>query len=94
MNGNDITTELLKASLLASKDQQRAALKILRGEKPVTGPFYLTGTQAARLLGISRTTFRRWGRAAGLAKVEVLPNCFRYRRGDVETMAIAGGDAQ
>ena len=53
-------------------------------------PLLLTQKQAARSLGISRVTLWRLTRDGALARVEVLPGCFRYRREEVEAVARAG----
>jgi hypothetical protein len=83
-----LTNDCLQALLQADDARKAAALRILRGERAVpTGPHFLTGTGAARLLGVSRTTLRRWLRIAGVTSVEVLPRCYRYRRTDIEELA-------
>ena len=90
MNTTD-TTELLQALLAADESKKKAALRLLRGA-PVAasqpaGPIFVTGAGAARMLGVGRTTFRRWAQMAGVKPAEVFPRCFRYRRHEVEEIA-------
>jgi hypothetical protein len=87
----NLPSDFLTAAMTADKRTLAAAMKVLRGEKPVTGPILITGAGAARLLGIGRTTFRRWARAAGIRPVEVLSGCIRYRREEVENLARNAG---
>lgn len=96
MNAPDQTSDLLTAILAADQRHKTAALRLLRGEsaqQPPRGPIFVTGAGAARLLGVGRTTFRRWAAMAGIKPVEVFPKCFRYRRADVESIAARAGAA-
>jgi hypothetical protein len=83
----NIPSDFLAAAMTADARQLTAALRVLRGEKAVSGPIFITGSASARLLGIGRTTFRRWAAMAGIKPVEVFPKCFRYRREEVEAIA-------
>lgn len=85
---DDINTQIMQAMLAAPLHIKKAALKLLKHEKaPPTGPAFVTGVQGAHMLGISRTTFRRWMREAGLKRVQILPGRFRYRREEIEALA-------
>lgn len=88
MNGSDINTQLLQAVLAAPLQTKKAALRfITQGPVVASGPIFITGAKAARRLGVSKSTFRRWAKATGLRRWEVLPDRFRYRTEDIETMA-------
>jgi hypothetical protein len=89
----NLPSDFLTAAMTADKRQIAAAMKVLRGEQPLTGPQFITGAGAARFLGIGRTTFRRWASRAGIKPVEVLPNCFRYRRSEIEDFVRRAGGA-
>ena len=82
----NVPSEFLTAAMTADKRTLAAALKILRGDRPLTGPPFLTGAAAARFLGVGRTTFRRWAKDAAIHPVEVLPRRFRYKREDIENL--------
>jgi hypothetical protein len=91
---DDINTQLMQAMLAAPLHLKKSALKLLRQEKaPPTGPEFMTGVQGAHMLGVSRTTFRRWMREAGLKRVQILPGRFRYRREEIEALARNAGVA-
>ena len=77
--------------MTANEKTVAAALRVLRGETGSPGPHFVTGAQAARILGISKSTFQRWSRVAGLRPVEVVPGRFRYRRQTIETFATSAG---
>ena len=87
-------SSLLLMQVLQAKPEQRVAIeRILRGEppspclSPKTGPLLLRMSQAAKLLGISRTSVWRAIAAGRLQKIEILPNSYRVRREDVEALA-------
>ena len=79
--------------LQATPEQQRAIDRILAGE-PLgqshanrSGPLLLTMTAAAKLAGISRTSFWRVCHAREIQRIEILPGSYRVRREDVEALA-------
>ena len=79
--------------LQATPEQQRAIDRILAGE-PLglprahrSGPLLLTMTAAAKLAGISRTSFWRVCHAKKIQRIEILPGSYRVRREDVEALA-------
>ncbi len=92
----NVTNEILKALIPAPEERKVAALKALRGEapepaaRPVTGPLLLGMGQAARFLGVSRSTLWRILQAKTIQQVELFPGSFRVRREDL--MALAAGE--
>ena len=86
--------------LTASPEQLAAIDRVLDGTpEPVRaehkGPFLLKMGDAAALMGVSRPTLWRMLNAGRLARVEILPETFRVRREEVETLvfgAVSGGD--
>ena len=93
----DESSNLLMQVLMADPEKRVAIERILKGgitppaATPKTGPLLLRMTEAARLLGTSRTTVWRAIAAGRLPKIEILPNSFRVRREDVEALAGYGG---
>lgn len=53
-------------------------------------PLLLTQKQAAKLLGVDRTTVWRLVCLGIIRPVEICPGTFRYRRSDVEALAQDG----
>jgi excisionase family DNA binding protein len=95
----DITGEILQALMVAPPSRKQQALKLLRGEyqpEPTTGPLLYSMSEAARVLGVSRTTFWRLFQTGQLKKVQVMERSYRVRRADVEALArdgMADGEA-
>lgn len=91
---NDITGEILQALMKAPAARKRRALDLLLGDAPPTpaseGPLLYTVSEAARKLGVSRTTLWRLFQTGQLKKVEVMPGSFRVRRADIEALARDG----
>ena len=91
---NDITGEILQALMKAPAARKRRALDLLRGDEPPPptsdGPLLYTVSEAARKLGVSRTTLWRLFQSGTLKKVEVMPGSFRVRRADIEALARDG----
>ena len=89
----DITGEILQALMVAPPSRKQQALKLLRGEyqpEPTTGPLLYSMSEAARVLGVSRTTFWRLFQTGQLKKVEIMKGCYRVRRSDIEELARDG----
>ena len=90
----DASSDLVLRVLQADPAKRAEIDRILRGvipppaATPRAGPLLLRMKEAARLLNCSRPTLWRICRAGKLQKVEILPNSFRVRLGDV--MALAG----
>jgi len=83
------TDERLLRLLRSSPEQQAAIDRILEGrvEAPhpaPSGPRLMMMGDAARLLGVSRTTIWRMMKLGKLEGVEILPGTVRVRRSDVE----------
>ena len=86
------TDERLLRLLRASPEQQAAIDRILEGQmeapRPApTGPLLMMMGDAAKLLGVSRTTIWRMMKLGKLEGVEILPGTLRVRRADVEGIA-------
>lgn len=94
MNAN-ATAELLQALLSASTQQQRTALRVLRGEIPLAkdreASLLLKSGPASRLLGVSKATFWRLVQQGRLSPVQITQKATFFRRADIE--ALAGGGA-
>ena len=90
---DDSSNRRLIGMLQASTDQLRAIDHILAGDsvaqsnRPLCGPLLLNMSEAARFVGISRTSLWRLVKAGRLPRIEVLPGSYRVRREDVETLA-------
>jgi excisionase family DNA binding protein len=91
---NDITGEILQALMKAPPGRKRRVLEVLRGEDPPAptsdGPLLYTVSEAARKLGVSRTTLWRLIQAGQLKKIHVRPGSYRVRRDEIETLAREG----
>ncbi len=91
---NDITGEILQALMKAPPARKRRVLELLHGETPPAppseGPLLYTVSEAARKLGVSRTTLWRLSQSGQLKKVEVMPGSYRVRRADIEMLARDG----
>ncbi len=91
--------ELLLAILAADDNRRREGLRVLRGESvteidsaPQTGPMLMRMGEAARYLGVSRTTLWRMIRDERLEHVEMRRDSFRLRKIDLDRLAgIRGG---
>ena len=88
-----LSHEVIQAVLL-TKDEHRiqSALSILRGESSSdvrghAGPLLLGMTQAAKYLGISRTSLWRLIRAGKFKRLELFPGNYRLRRVDLDRFA-------
>lgn len=93
-----MTDDLLQAIVKATPDQKAAALRALCGkpeaEKATTvsvGPLLFNMSQAAKFLGVSRTTCFRLVKAGRLSRVELMAGTFRIPRAALE--ALAAGSA-
>ena len=90
---NDMTGEILQALMKAPQGRKRRALELLRGEtppEPKDGPLLYSVSEAARKLGVSRTTLWRLFQHGQLKKVEIAPGTYRVRRADIEALARDG----
>ena len=92
MSSYGISSEVLTALAHAPPDRQEAALEALNGTapKPVAEgkkPLLMRVVEAARLLGLSRTTFWRMVQAGAVRKVELYPGAYRVRRSEIEALA-------
>lgn len=88
--------ELLLSLLAADNDRRRSALRVLRGETetPVApsdeeGVVLLRPGEAARYLGISRTTLWRLAREGRLERVEIRQGSYRFRKAELQRFAHA-----
>ena len=86
MSATTNSNERLMKILQATPEQLAAVDRILAGQ-PLSGPFLIGMSDAARLLGLSRATLWRMIRAGRLEKVEILRGSHRLRRADVEMIA-------
>jgi len=88
--------EIIQAVFTASDESKKRALQILQGNEsetttaPIAGPLLLGMVDAAKLLGVSRTTLWRLIKSGRLKKVEIYHNAFRLRRADLIAFANAG----
>ena len=86
-----ISQEFLAALAAATPDRIAAAMRVLTGELAIEslaeGPLLMTVTDAARRLGVARSTVARAIRAKRLTKVELYQGSYRLRRADVEAIA-------
>ena len=91
--------EIMQAALQAPDERKAEAVRILKGEArpsddfaaaPGTGPLLLGMGEAARHLGVSRSTLWRLLRVQAIEKVELFPGSFRVRRSDLERLAALG----
>lgn len=79
--------------LQATPEQQRAIDRILAGETSPpasisrSGPLLMSMTAAAKLAGVSRTSFWRICQAKKIPRIEILPGSYRVRKEDVEALA-------
>ncbi len=86
--------DLLRELLAAPAARRNLALDVLRGGAAPTPakspePLFLGMAQAARCLGISRSTFWLLVKAGRIRKVEIMPGLFRIRRSDLESFGAA-----
>ena len=84
--------ERLLKFLQATPETQAEIDRILEGKvqarvEASTGPLLYGMSPAAKFLGVSRATLWRMIKAGRLGKVEVLPNSYRVRRADLESIA-------
>ena len=90
----DLSGEILQALVKAPPGRKQQALKLLRGEAlPDTHrdePLLYSVSQAARVLGVSRTTLWRMCQSGYLSKVPVMTGTYRIRRTDIEAIARDG----
>lgn len=89
MTSGNIQIERLLKFLLAPPQVREQIDRILDGKElprsePLSGPLLLGMTQAAALLGCSRTSLWRLIQSGRLEKVELLPGSYRVRRADLE----------
>lgn len=92
MSANVLSPEFLNAAMHAPSERLQAYTHyLLTGDPPPTpdGPLLLTVSDAATLLGVSRSTVWRAIRRGRLRKISLYEGCERLRRADVE--ALAGG---
>jgi excisionase family DNA binding protein len=83
---NDITGELIQALTKASTRRKTLALEVLRGQhdlKEPSRPLLYSMSQAARVLGVSRTTLWRLVQGGRLPKVQLRDNTYRIRSADL-----------
>ena len=90
----DLSGEILQALVKAPHGRKQQALKLLRGEvSPEPNrdePLLYSVSQAARVLGVSRTTLWRMCQSGHLSKVPVMSGTYRVRRADIEAIARDG----
>ena len=86
--------ELLLALLAANNDRRRRALRVLHGETEIPvgprdedGVVLLRPGEAARYLGISRTTLWRLAREGRLERVEIRRGSYRFRKSELQRFA-------
>lgn len=93
MQRQDQTSDLLQALASANAERRLEALRLLRGDAPVRTtderPLLVTVTDAATLLGVSRSTIWRAIRHGRISKVVLYPGFERLRRADL--VALVGG---
>ncbi len=78
--------QVIKALFGATPERKSRALLILEGEdipQNIDEPLLLTMGEAAKMLGISRTSIWRLTRLGRLQKRELYPNSYRIRKQDV-----------
>ena len=90
--------ELLLATLAADDSRRRAALRVLRGQsvaatatQDATGPVLMRMGEAARYLGISRTTLWRLVREGLLDQVAIRRGSYRLRKSDLDQLVANRG---
>lgn len=92
MSNEQVTIEkLLLAILAADNDRRLAALRVLQGEavtekypEATTGPLLMRIGEAARYLGISRSTLWRMITEGRLDHVELRRGSHRVRKADLD----------
>ena len=89
---NAVSPKLLSALLSATDEQRTAAQRLLEGQPPPAaltagGALLLRMHEAAKLVGVSRSTFWRIVKSGRLEPVEIMPGTFRVRRLDIERLA-------
>jgi len=89
-----VLEELLLAILSADDERRRQALRVLRGASAITaaprdtsGPVLLRTGEAAKYLGISRTTLWRLIREGRLEQVEIRRGSHRLRKAVLDEFA-------
>jgi predicted DNA-binding transcriptional regulator AlpA len=89
----ELSNEFLTAALLADKQRRKAALRVLRGDVPISrdpdASLLLKSGPASRLLGVSKATFWRLVQQGRLKSVAITNKATFFRRRDIE--ALAGG---
>lgn len=88
-----VSSEFLSAAMMADARRRNAALRILKGEVPLSTdpdqPILLKSGPGAKLLGVSKATFWRLVQQGRLKPVQITNKATFFRRRDIE--ALAGG---
>ena len=92
MSSNPIIEAAIKAAVDITPQQKKEAMDILSGKAKQTpqekkdGPALLTQAQAAKFLGLSRSTIWRMAQAGELTPIPI-HGSKRYRKVDLEKLA-------
>jgi excisionase family DNA binding protein len=88
---SDLTQKLLQAVLSANEEQKKIALLALSGQvRDSNGPKLLKPTDAAKYLGVARSTLWRLTKRGALTTIELMPGMRCFRRQDLDLLAEKG----
>ena len=94
MTTREQAAELLQAILGADRRKRTVALKVLKGDVPLSGdpdqPLMMKAGPAARFLGVSKATFWRLVYTGRLTSVRITNKATFFRRRDLEALVNAG----
>jgi excisionase family DNA binding protein len=92
-----IPSEFLSAAVMADPRRRKAALRILKGEIPLSNdpeqPLLLKVGPASRLMGVSKPTFYRLVKAGRIRPLNITNKAVFFRRRDIEVLAGIGHES-